>query len=71
MKFVYCDYLSYLTRNAFVLNDWDKLIRNVSSIRFDLGPNGEFLSTKKSIEVEARNGTRYRVTIEEIEGGQE
>jgi hypothetical protein len=70
MRLSYCDYLSHLARGAFVLNNAEGLISKVSPIRYDLGPNGEFRSTKKSLEIQDAFGTCYRVTIEEIPEGQ-
>jgi hypothetical protein len=33
---------------------------------YDLTESGGFASTKKTIDVEDRNGRKYRVTVEEV-----
>ncbi len=61
----YCDYIMYLCRQA-ISKDPDWLMRHVGDVQFDLDKYGEFLSSKKTLEVEDNNGKKYRVTVEEV-----
>ena len=65
IKLAYCDYIAHnIVQNAIPNN---QLIESVSSPRYDLHPTeGYFMSTKKTIEMEDKNGKKYRVTVEEI-----
>jgi hypothetical protein len=47
-------------------NDTEKLLASVSRPKYDLTETGGFASTKKTIDVEDRNGRKYRVTVEEV-----
>jgi hypothetical protein len=60
----FCDRIAHDIRNA-LRGDW---LETVSGVQFDLHPVEKYmLSTKKTIEASDSNGTRYRITIEEIE----
>jgi hypothetical protein len=63
---VYCDYIAHTIVGNLKANDTEKLIASVGRPQFDLTPTGGFRSTKKTIEVEDRFGTKYRVTVEEV-----
>lgn len=63
---VYCDYIAHTIVNNLKANDTEKLLASVSRPKYDLTPEGGFASTKKVIEVEDRNGIKYRVTVEEV-----
>ena len=62
----YCDYIASLIQGNLKANDTEKLLSSVGRTQFDLSPTGSFVSTKKTIEVEDRNGKKYRITVEEI-----
>lgn len=62
----YCDYIMTLIRDNLLGNDVDesKLLRSVTSMRYDLHENGSLASTKKIMHVTDKNNTRYRITVE-------
>jgi len=62
----YCDYIAHTIVNNLKANDTERLLASVSRPKYDLTPEGGFASTKKTIEVEDRNGRKYRVTVEEM-----
>mgnify|MGYP006294309475 CR=1 FL=1 len=64
-KAAYCDYIASLIQSNLKANDTEKLLSNVGRTQLDLSPTGSFVSTKKTIEVEDRNGKKYRITVEE------
>ena len=63
---VYCDYIAHTIVNNLKANDTERLLSSVSRPQYDLTESGAFASTKKTIEVEDRNGRKYRVTVEEM-----
>jgi hypothetical protein len=63
---VYCDYIAHTIVNNLKANDTERLLSSVSRPKYDLTPEGGFASTKKTIEVEDRNGRKYLVTVEEV-----
>jgi hypothetical protein len=63
---VYCDYIANVISKELKVNDTERLIASVSRPKYDLTESGGFASTKKTIMVEDRNGTKYRVTVEEV-----
>lgn len=63
---VYCDYIANTISKELKANDTEKLLSSVSKPQYDLTKSGAFASTKKTILVEDRNGTKYRVTVEVI-----
>jgi hypothetical protein len=63
---VYCDYIAHTIVNNLKANDTERLLASVSKPQYDLTESGGFASTKKTIEVEDRFGTKYRVTVEEV-----
>lgn len=63
---VYCDYIAHTISKELKANDTERLLSSVSRPQYDLTESGGFASTKKTIEVEDRFGTKYRVTVEEV-----
>jgi hypothetical protein len=63
---VYCDYIAQVISKELKANDTEKLLSSVSRPKYDLTKEGGFASTKKTIEVEDRFGTKYRITVEEV-----
>ena len=63
---VYCDYIAHTIVNNLKANDTERLLASVSRPKYDLTESGGFASTKKTIEVEDRNGCKYLVTVEEV-----
>ena len=63
---VYCDYIANVISKELKVNDTERLIASVSRPQYDLTESGGFASTKKTIMVEDRNGTKYRITVEEV-----
>ena len=63
---VYCDYIAHTIVNNLKSNDTEKLLASVSKPHYDLTETGGFASTKKTIDVEDRNGRKYRITVEEV-----
>ncbi len=59
---VYCDYIADSISKS--LKTHDPMLSNVSYPKMDLTPEGYFKSTKKTISVEDKYGTQYRVTVE-------
>jgi hypothetical protein len=64
----YCDYIAHLIQTELKRIDTDaqKLIGSVGNVQYDLGFEGEFCSTMKTIDVEDRFGKQYRITIQEL-----
>ena len=63
---VYCDYIANVISKELKVNDTERLIVSVSRPKYDLTESGGFASTKKTFEVVERNGTKYRITVEEV-----
>jgi hypothetical protein len=62
----YCDYLASIISRTLRANDTENLIDVVSRPIWDLGDNGEFLSTTKIVGVQDVAGKSYKITIEEV-----
>jgi hypothetical protein len=64
----YCDYIAHLIKgNLMILDHQDeRLLEEVSKIQYDLGIEGEFNSTMKTIDVIDIHGKQYRITIQEL-----
>lgn len=64
----YCDFVADRIRKGLLNSMGDSLepvrINSVGKMQWDLGPEGEFLSTKKTVMVDI-GGKAYRVTVEE------
>jgi len=65
-KLAYCDYIAHLISKELKAIDSEKLLSSVSRPQYDVGEDGSFRSTKKTIEIEDRFGTKYRVTVEKV-----
>jgi hypothetical protein len=63
----YCDYIAELISKEMKAEDekYMRLLSSVSRPQYDLGPQGQFQSTKKTINVEDRYGKKYTITVEE------
>jgi hypothetical protein len=62
----YCDYIAKRIKDALMVSDLDNnILGHIGNIKYDLGPNGEFYSTKKTIEVLDITGKKYKITVEE------
>lgn len=64
----YCDYIAdrivkYLRNDSYMDGT---LLSFVDRFKYDLGPEGEFVSTTKTIEVQDVNCKRYKITVEEL-----
>jgi hypothetical protein len=63
---VYCDYIAKRIKEALIVPDLENnILGHVGSVNYDLGPNDEFYSTKKTIHVLDVTGKRYKITVEE------
>lgn len=63
---VYCDYIAHLISTQIKHHDAQGLLWNIGSPRYDLDANGAFCGTTKTIDVTDLNGTKYRITVEEV-----
>ena len=63
---VYCDYIAHIIKERMNASHPDNIICGAGSIKWDLGNNGEFVSTKKHLFVVDRNRRTYKITVEEI-----
>lgn len=69
MKLIYCDYIADVLRTSLLATTETgaSIVKGISSIKLDLHPiDGYMLSTKKTMTVTDRNGTKYLVTVEEM-----
>ena len=64
----YCDYIAHLisTELKAIDHQGEKLLSAVGRVQYDLGIEGEFHSTMKTVDVEDRFGKQYRITIQEL-----
>jgi hypothetical protein len=65
----YCDYIAKVVNDSLKRDSQNvgvSYVDSVGKINFDLGKNGEFLSTRKTMSVIDTSGKAYRVIIEEI-----
>lgn len=63
---VYCDYIAHIIRERLNGSHPDNIIVGAGSIKWDLGNNGEFVSTKKHLFVVDRNRRTYKISVEEL-----
>ena len=62
----YCDYIARRIKDALTAPDLENsILGHVGGVKYDLGPNGEFYSTAKTIHVLDVTGKRYKITVEE------
>ena len=66
----YCDFIADRIRKGLLNSAGDSLepirLKDIGKVEFDLGPKGEFRSTKKTIYLWDAYGKEYRVTVEEV-----
>jgi hypothetical protein len=64
----YCDYIAHVIRQGLKADksDFRSYVAEVGNVIFDLGPNGEFASTRKTITVYDVNNKKYLITVEEV-----
>lgn len=62
----YCDYIAHRIKEAMNAAQPENIIVGAGSVRFDLGANGEFVSTTKHLFVVDRNRKTYKITVEEM-----
>ena len=74
MKLIYCDYIADVLRTSLLATTETgaSIVKGISSIKLDLHPTeGYFQSTKKTMTVTDRNGTKYLITVEEMPDAEE
>jgi hypothetical protein len=65
----YCDYIAKVVNDSLKRDSQNvgvSFVDSVGKVNFDLGQNGEFLSTRKTMSVIDTSGKAYRITIEEV-----
>jgi hypothetical protein len=62
----YCDYIALKIKEAMNESHPENIIVGAGSVRWDLGANGEFVSTTKHLFVVDRNRKTYKITVEEM-----
>jgi len=64
----YCDYMAKVINDSLKKDShvYGSFVDSVGKVQWDLGKNGEFLSTRKVMNVVDRNGKSYRVIVEEV-----
>ena len=66
----YCDFIADRIRKGLINTAGDSLepirLTNISKVEYDIGPKGEFKSTKKTIHLWDGFGKEYRVIVEEV-----
>lgn len=64
----YCDYMAKVINESLKKDAqvYGTFVDSVGKVNWDLGENGEFLSTKKTMTVVDRNGKNYIVTVQEM-----
>jgi hypothetical protein len=69
MMLRYCDFIADRIKKGLSVSMLDPFepvqIDGIGDVQWDLGPSGEFVSTKKVLSVMI-NGVGYRVTVEEV-----
>jgi hypothetical protein len=67
----YCDFIADRIKKSLTASMLDikepVQIDGIGKVQWDLGPNGEFVSTKKVLSVMV-DGVGYKVTVEEVKG---
>lgn len=66
----YCDFIADRIRKGLINTMNDSLepirLKDIGRVQFDIGPNDEFRSTKKTIFLRDGYGKEYRVIVEEV-----
>lgn len=65
-RLAFCDYIADRIKQTMNGHDPEGIIMGAGSIKWDLGANGEFVSTKKHLFVVDKNRKAYKITVEEI-----
>lgn len=66
VRLAYCDYIAKIISDNLLNQDKLHLIDRVGRVMFDLGPESEFLSTTKTIDVIDFQDKQYRITVQEL-----
>jgi len=70
MMLAYCNFIADRIRKGLINTMNDSLepirLKDIGKVNFDVGPKGEFKSTKKTMYVWDAYGKEYRVTVEEV-----
>lgn len=61
---VYCDYIAKVIHEALKDCQHQQLLKQVSSVKYDLDIDGSLLSTTKTLYVADINGSQYTITVE-------
>jgi hypothetical protein len=64
--FVFCDYIAHRIKEALNGPDPREIIMGAGPVKFDLGAQGEFASTTKTLFVVDKNRTTYKITVEAL-----
>lgn len=64
----FCDYIAQTIKKAIDHDSIcaDGLLAGCGSIKYDLGPNDEFVSPTKTMNVADRNGRLYEITVKDV-----
>ena len=72
MKLVYCDFIASKLREALLIESERKKtpdevgLSDISCAMWDMSPEGIFISNKKVFHVAGKDGSRWKVTVEEL-----
>jgi hypothetical protein len=61
----YCDYIAHTVREALIA-ERNPIINLVGKVQMDLNEHGHFMSTTKTLKVVDKNGTTYKITVEQL-----
>jgi hypothetical protein len=64
VKLAYCDMIAFGIKDT--INRATNGFVTADRVNYDLAPEGHMQSTTKFIEMFDENGTRYRVTVEQL-----
>ena len=66
LRLAYCDYIARMIYDNLLAIDKEAMLEMVKKIKYDIGPECEFLSTTKTIDVVDFQGKEYRITVQEL-----
>jgi|DEB0MinimDraft_4_1074332.scaffolds.fasta_scaffold00028_29 hypothetical protein len=68
MSLVYCDFIADFIKKTLPSAKMygEDFTSDVGPVKLDLNVDGVFLSTKKTLDLVDNNGTKYRITVEEM-----
>lgn len=68
MNLVYCDFIADFIKKVLPSAELygESFTKEVGYVTMDLNADGVFLSTKKTLDIVDLNGTKYRITVEEM-----